>query len=399
MRLIKYFSFIFIFYLIIGCDEGGAPSAGIVHPDTLYVDIISTIDALHTGEIILFVTEEQLGKWIDLEVIDPDDPADALIIDPNGDYGDDNGYLGGEDEYLPADEATLHSSREDAYYGEFPIEEIKITGGRVSFWIRVYPDKEGTYHPGDNYEIKGELRGEDATAYTPTFYTWKKMRIEYDYFTGCELPDTSWWVIEKVYSGEDLIGNYDPSRNPYVEFKNDKEHLLKDNEISEDIYLPDPSVPTNIATWYNNVREKIRNTYRDYWDTGRWPFYLVAADSIDTTGCAILGHAYWPFRDPNVAYPDSTNMVSLIYVKKCEEWEDLGYTGLTGVVTAHELGHFIAYLKDYNIEPWEHSSQSCLMNTQQGFNNLLADPRFCSKCIYHIRGNPRKRGPLVFKRR
>ena len=217
---------------------------------------------------------------------------------------------------------------------------------------------------------------------------WKMMRIEYDRFSGINLPDTAWWVIEQVYSGFNFGESLDFNRTPYVEFREDTIHLLEDDSIS-----PHPQIRWNyLHTDLKNVRDVYRSQVLD-----DWPFYLVAADSI--TGAKKAGQTYWPHAFNET---DTTNMMSILYIATIQDWADsIGLSTDTtnlwiGIATAHELGHFSVYLADYPDSTQAHSTNQCLMNGSRFLEDQISEPRFCPKCIYYLRGNPRKRGPIVF---
>ncbi len=167
-------------------------------------------------------------------------PATASILDPNGDEGNDNGYLGHGADSFPVPLATFHLTKKDALSG---VNAISMTHfdekGYRRVFLRVYPDDKGIYHSGDNYLV--EIKFYDTLGQEHKFERelacWKKLRIECDYFEGCLPEDTTcWWVVKRIYRGEDLTQSPspDPNRNPYIRFEPSHYlYLLIDDEIPD----------------------------------------------------------------------------------------------------------------------------------------------------------------------
>ncbi|RKZ26590.1 hypothetical protein DRQ20_02590 [bacterium] len=291
--------------------------------------------------------------------------------------------------------------------------------GRNIYWIpvytakmymRAYPDYFGTYHPGDNFKIT--LRTETGHETTFVVFTVKTLHIEYDFMEDCVIRKSSWSIVNSIFSGEKNDFVRDPNKDTYIRlYYGSLNYLFPDDTIKEDISFPNRLNLSLYQAWNDTVRERILYTYRNYGyynnsDT-LYPVYVVSVDSVedDPDGYAKpAGSTYWPWLDQNNPHPeDSLNMVSVIYIKWCEnycEYRGLDLSLYVGSVIAHELGHFICYLRDANFYTWEHTGP-CIMN----YDTLMTWvedgklPYFCSKCIYYLRKNPRSRGPVVFRRR
>ncbi len=251
--------------------------------------------------------------------------------------------------------------------------------GMASIYFQCSPDNDGTYHPGDNFKITA-ICG-DSSHVSGITTTWKKMRIEYDCFSGCDLPDTAWWVMERIYKGENLscFGSLDNDRNPYIE-------VNKSLAMRSDVSITPIVIDTTVATLSD-----FRQTYRN--NSEKYPLYLVAADTLKDFPYA-LGLTWTPADN-------ITNKVSFVFVQSIYNryftLHSLDSIDLRiGCTAAHELGHFAAYLHDTTgALGYEHFSLNCLM-VYRNFTEILTEPRFCDSCVYHFRGNPKKRGPIIF---
>ena len=381
--------------LMVGCGDddpqGPGPGqqtevVGLRADQRVYVDRIAIASSGLEGrvEVSLNFGAGNSGKIATLNWEDPDDPADSDTIDPNYD-GDspDNGYRGTDEEYLPVTTASFV----DGSGSPIPFPEVENDGFLV-FWFEPGHDVNWTYHPGDNWIIKGDV---DGTVLKDTVSSWKRALIEYDRFSNCEIPDKGWWAMQQVFEGLDFSKNRDFNRFPYIEFKNDNAHLWKSNsDISASSYAIHDS-------YYGTSSKNLRDTYRS--DRANWPLYVVAADSMwgDPT-CA--GIAFGPLMGdsfPISTAEDSVKQMTVIFVESLKSLaQGVGLAGdsvdwIIGTTAVHELGHFAWYF-----EHTGHSSVDCIMTNTRTMRGELSEPRFCSRCIKGIRGVPRLRGPIVF---
>jgi len=358
-------------------------------PEYIPVDLTAIRKDTGKVEITLSLSgsniSNQLVNWY---VIDPDDPADDQTnVDPNGPDGDDNGYLGSGEDSLPVKLATFHNEAGDSIATSYTNFE-----GKSLVWMKIYPDDVSGYHPGDNYLVSAVAAND---TFSREIFTRKRMKIEYDYMNGCNLPDTAWWMVKQIYAGYNLDALLNYNRLPYVNFNKDTIHL-KESESNLSVEV------------FNSVTE----IYPDFWNTHRnksdslnFPFYIVGACSVTTElaqqhpELAGLGATFFMIQGLK-----KRPLISIVWTPWAKDYPSGWPFPITadsvdlfvGCVAAHELGHYGARLVDYEEDPNEHYSSDCLMNGLKDPGLTIMEPRFCYICIYRYRGNMYIEGDPIF---
>jgi len=235
-----------------------------------------------------------------------------------------------------------------------------------------------------------------------------RCKVEYDRLVGCEIPARSWNMAANYFYKYPLDRN-DYNHLTYIEFDTTSEYILEDEIISARHISAD-----SLQIHAKSIRDEYKNAGRL-----RWRVYVCAMDSLrkDETvyGVKVFGYTYWPH---SYGEQDTSNTAAFVFVKRIYEFAsnldsvppDSIIKEFIGMVLTVELGRAIAYLKSYWEDPAEHIVDPsgycyCIMNEAQSAIMLewwywMWHPDllyFCEKCIYHFRGNPRKRGPIVLK--
>jgi len=372
--------------------------------EKIYADKVSVEESLNVTRIYLPLSEAHANKFTEWGALDPDDPAtDTMWVDPNDALwegeGGDNGYIGYGENYLPVDLPTFHSSKSDAYDGIISMTDfLTDEDGRVSLFMRVYPDDHPwhRYHPGDNFIIRCVIG--DTAYYSDIVYSWKKMRIEYDYMEGCTLSAVGLTALKRVYNGENIYtgGSIDFNHRTYLEFKDESTYFFRSD------------TNLNRETWdFNNIQYDVGS----FWALNRsnsdnYPLYHVGACSLENVPRTkeIFGIAICSVTDTSYDYWFSSVFVSKIMNYFSSELNSWQLKTIIGLVSSHELGHFIAKLEEaYDGTGYEHvDSLHCIMCSATQMSQNLRDEEnmfFCPACIFRFRGNMYIGGPQALAKR
>lgn len=323
--------------------------------------------------------KNEIVKW---SYIDPDDPADDIEnVDPNGPAGNDNGYLGTGEEYLPAGPPKFFDK-----YGFETNTSVIDTNGISLIYFEPSPSEYGWHHPGDNFIIKAIVR--DSAVWSDIIYAWKRIKIEYDYMVSGKIKDISFNMCANTFSGKCFAGEeIDWNRNPYMYFNANLSIYLKiDNEN-----LPDEIINASNVDSVIYFLKKYRNL-QDTAAGSPYPVYLLGA---------YIDENYWgPRLGVAVVRKITSEEVwgSIVFVEKI----NLRYSFLSeakrdtmiGFVLTHELGHQIGYILDD--DPHLHP---CIFSEISYYDMFKCEyQRFCPFCIYMLRGNIYRYERPIFKK-
>lgn len=180
--------------------------------------------------------------WV---VTDIDDPADDVILDPNGSEGDDNigEFYGG---YNSGFEEVDHSG--DSYQDSMYVTSVDKRG-ESSVEVILPPDLDSfEFKCGDNIIVSakiGSLTGNSLT--TPTITLWKRLRVEYDTAKGCGAGDSVVFDrLVRAFVGTDIWNTWNANKCPWIEVK--KEHFLMPTDTIAQIV---PKHPQSNQLYYD----------------------------------------------------------------------------------------------------------------------------------------------------
>jgi len=80
----------------------------------------------------------------------------------------------------------------------------------------------------------------------------------------------------------------------------------------------------------------------------------------------------------------------IIFIEKIKQENPFMWEQIAGVALAHELGHYIGRI----LEDDPHTRNDCIMKNP---GTGCSDSRFCTFCIYMLRGNIYRYGRPIFK--
>lgn len=332
--------------IILGCGEG--PVDGTVSQDEglivcdprVYAPDPTTEEP--DTEIVLElivnpIEEDLLVYW---SVIDPDDPADDITIDPNGGGIDDN--LGGVE------------------LSETPT--LTDVDGKTEVKLIAKRDNEGKWHGGDNYQViayKGSWTGPSVES--EIISLWKRMHIEYDH---------QWDNEPLMQAMQNAYG-----RDPYtdegidVEKANKCAYIEVVNHDVDEAGEPLAELSMLFDPW-------VAQDYADncYQHRQTWTVHLMGICMFHDHNQQPLNYGGWA----NLATGyDSWAYVCVTRITEMGYGEDMQRK-----VPVHEIGHYSAELSDAQNNPEDHNDPTCVMNS----GDIGADdPHFCPKCVVKLR--------------
>jgi hypothetical protein len=324
-----------------------------------YVDIFLQVDSVK-------IPSNRKVYWY---LLDPDDPADNITVDPNGSLPNDNVLRG---RLLSCQHAVIDSLSDT-------LVSTQLDSGypaRTSIRLAVPPQVQDSFYGGDDFMLKVKLGSQTSTdvMVSTRMMVWKMMRAEVD----CCEPDSIDFVIEILDSLYELVrhpltgatymgGNWDPDRCLYVDSRRQD---IKDNfynwvpyHIVVDTSGDDPV--TAFATYFC----KYVNYLNDY-------VYVHIAGDADWTprwgpypmGFATLGPGF------SVVFAETAMARLWRKDTTAPDWQL--YTGVYKVIM-HEMGHqFMAR---------EHCGTfDCIMRGET-LSYPDVDPHFCPGCVHWAR--------------
>ena len=363
-------------FLFFKCDCGassgppngyGERTSSIYVQDTVWVDKRAMLDGLNRIKITLDLPSRKNTSVI-WSYIDPDDPADDMDnVDVNGPAGNDNGYLGIGEDYLPALRSKFYKNGQE--------DSVSTTdeNGHSEIFFEVAPDTYGWWHPGDNFVIKAQVG--DTTLYSDTIYSWKRLKVEFDWMESGNIEDSVFKLVSNIFSGrclentmEDLNKKAYMYINPY-----DTVFLIRQDTLPDQVIIDSSQVESLIQQHRDTL-----GLAHDY----KYPIYIIGG-TTDSLGWFGVTCIKWYIDDDSILRRRPEGII--IFVQKIIEYvspsQDYARKMLA-IVIAHELGHYIAGIK--HDDP--HTCDKCIM---RGFNpNSLWDceyQHFCTFCTYMFR--------------
>ena len=201
-----------------------------------------------------------------------------------------------------------------------------------------------------------------------------------------QIPDLAFEIVKYVFSGRcaPYAGGFEnKNEKPYMWFDDKDLVYLKTDEQN----LPDEVIADDIQL-YNYIL-----THRNMQDTAQgsdYPVYVIGGYAPgDTTP---LGRTLFLIDTVNlVVLPIGCIIYTwLINQRYPQNWEKL-----TGAVLVHELGHHIMKIGDE--DSLLHTRTNCIMYKGLSYSLVECEAtRFCTFCIYMLRGNIYRLGRPVF---
>jgi hypothetical protein len=303
-------------------------------------------------------------------LLDPDDSADNITVDPNGALPNDNVLRGRllscQHQIVDSLSDTLVSTQLDSGYPS-----------RTSIRLAVPPKPQtpDSFYGGDDFILKVKLGSQSSndSMISTRMYVWKMMRAEVD----CCQPESVNLLVEVVDSLYKLVrnpltglpfngGNWDPNRCLYVDARR--------QDVIDNFYhwvpshmTPDTTQPLVVA--FANYLSQFVNYPNDYvyvhiagdadWaDTTRWGPYPM--------GLATVGPGF------SVVFAETA------YARLAREGDTLEQHLIIGVykVIMHELGHQFM-TRDHC------GTYGCIM--WPSITYFDADPHYCPHCVIWAR--------------